>query len=169
MPIWRHTATWVFARSPTGRLSLSLTATGSSNPDVRPEDLRAQTFYVTLPPRTCLGPLNAKTRNKVMVSAARHRIARSTYAYAAELLTNNTKNMICAVRSQSAPTSARIPFPFVLSSDPAHDVITATTVQPLPNNTLQPRAVQTQQCELAHGHLPILPIRRTKVLNHFHV
>ena len=50
--LWRHNATRVFARSPTGRLSLSLTATGSSNPGVRPEDLRAQTFYVTLPPRT---------------------------------------------------------------------------------------------------------------------
>ena len=50
--LWRHTATRVFARSPAGRLSLSLTATGSSNPGVRPEDLRAQTFYVTLPPRT---------------------------------------------------------------------------------------------------------------------
>ena len=26
------------------------------------EDLRAETFYVTLPPRTSSGPLNAKTR-----------------------------------------------------------------------------------------------------------
>ena len=32
------------------------------HPGVRLEDLRAQTFYVTLPPRTSLGPLNAKTQ-----------------------------------------------------------------------------------------------------------
>ena len=41
------------------------------------EDLRVETFYVTLPPRTSSGPLNAKTR-KNKVSAARHRIAGAT-------------------------------------------------------------------------------------------
>ena len=80
--LWRHNATRVFARSPTGRLSLSLTATGSSNPVVRLEDLRAQTFYVTLPPRISPSPLNAKTR-KNKVSAARHRIAGATSAHPA--------------------------------------------------------------------------------------
>ena len=73
--IWRHTATWVFARSPTGRLSLSLTATGSSNPGVRPEDLRAQTFYVTLPPRTSLGPLNAKKQVSTRASFDRQTVS----------------------------------------------------------------------------------------------
>ena len=65
--LWRHYAARVFAKSPTGRLPLSLTATGSSHPGVRPKDLRAQTFYVTLPPRTSSGPLNAKTREKIKV------------------------------------------------------------------------------------------------------
>ena len=39
--------------APVGLASFYLIATGSTNPGVRTEDLRAQTFYVTLPPRTC--------------------------------------------------------------------------------------------------------------------
>ena len=73
--LWRHTATWVFARSPAGRLSLSLTATGSSNPGVRPADLRAHTFYVTLPPRTSLGPLNAKKQISTRASFDRQTVS----------------------------------------------------------------------------------------------
>ena len=78
--LWWHNATRVLARSPTGRPSLSLTATGSSNPGVRPEDLRAGTFDVTLPPRTSPGPLNAKTRKKTNLPPMPPRRAGATYA-----------------------------------------------------------------------------------------
>ena len=53
----------------------------------------------------------------------------------------------------------------------AHDqfeVITATTMHPVLSKLLKTKAVHTENCELSQGHLPILPIRRTNVLNHFH-
>ena len=48
------------------------------------------------------------------------------------------------------------------------EVITATTMHSVLSKLLKTKAVHTENCEWSQGHLPILPIRRTKVLNHFH-